>query len=257
MKRAGIAIGMVVVLVVALGGPVSAAERRRTEAAQYRGHSSELECRSRLFDTGLLEEPNRLTCGTANTAHSAALSERTRFRAPSWARSVQISISDDSGDPVGFRVYFDGDTNDHYRFTNSSCVQRATLNLRKNTRRISVARILGGCGALHTTGVVKAAFSSRRTADPSPRNYVSGCGLAGVLGLVGFDSGSCSYRASKAGGYIGVGLWSIEIVRGGETIRVETIGDPPCSQIGFIRAGDRVAVRLVAGYVAAGDNVHC
>lgn len=225
-----------------------------------------MECRSRLFDTGLLEEPNKLVCGTANTAHSGAFSERTRFRAPSWARSVQVSISDDSGDPVGFRVYFDNDAIDDYRFTNSSCAQRATLNLKVNTKRISVARpITSGCGArpaLHTTGVVKATFSSRPAADPSPRAYIGGCSVEGVQAIVsaGFSGSTCTYTASKPGGYVAVavGMWRIEIVRGNDVIELDTVNAPPCSEKGHIRPADRVTAQLFgAGYVGVGDDVHC
>jgi hypothetical protein len=252
MKRAGIATGMVVVLLVALGGPVSAAERGRTDTAQYRGPSFEATCPTPSAG----REAWDLACDGAKTAHAGVFSDRTRFRAPSWARSVRISVADDSGTPVYFRVYFNDDLANGYRFANSTCTDRATLNLRKNTKRISVARIAGGCEGTPTTGSVKAAFSSRQSKHPSPRNYISGCRLTGNP-YVGFDGDSCSYTASKPGGYVGAGVWSIDIVRGNRTLHLEAVRDAHCSQPGFIRRGDQVTLRFLVGYVAAGDDVHC
>jgi hypothetical protein len=92
--------------------------------------------------------------------------------------------------------------------------------------------------------------------------------LAGVSG-VGFSGWSCSYTASKPGGYFAAGAWRIQIVRGEHTIELEAVTDPHCSPTGFIRPGDRVTIArglslvplinagIDAGYVAAGDDVHC
>jgi hypothetical protein len=251
MKRAATAIGIVVLLLATFGTPASAGERRRTQTAQYTGLSWEADCR-----TQRLQEVNSLLCRAAKTAHTAVFSGRTRFRAPSWARSVRVSIKDDSGRPVAFRVYFDKDATNAYRFRNSTCAQRATLNLRRNTKQISIARIEGCAGALPTKGVVAATFSAKRTANPSPRDYVRGCSSIGVSG-VGLGAGGCSYTASKAGGYSGVGYWGIRIVRGNETIELDSLNDPRCAATGFIHAGDLVFADTEAGYVAAGDDVNC
>lgn len=244
MKRVCIAMGITVALLIAgLAGPAEAGERRRTVTAQYRGHS----------------EP-------APIVGSYGTSERTRFSVPPWARSVSVSIHDDSGHPVAFLVYFDKETGDDFRFRNGSCTQRATLNLAKNTGRIFVARPLSpGCGGpfpyvdelgTHTTGVVRATFSSISSRHPSPRNYQAGCGVA-VIATIGFGW-SCTYTASKAGGYVGAGMFSIEIVRGDEVIRVEWT-ERTCAQTGFIKPRDRVTatIGIAGGAVVAGDNAHC
>lgn len=262
MKRVGIATGIIVTLVVTgLGGVADAGERHRTQSAPYKGHSFESDCR--FGGNEVVRDFWELECRQEKAVHDAVFSERSTFAVPTWARSVRVSIRDDSGRPVAFRIYVDKDAFDDYRFTNSTCGQRATLNLGTRTKRVSVARIgpLNNCGAPPTTGTVTATFSSKQSSRPSPRNYVSGCGVAGVSGI-GFGW-SCSYTASKAGGYFGAGMWQIRIVRGGAAIELEALEDPSCSPTGFIRAGDHVTVArtgvpfLDPGYVAAGDNVHC
>lgn len=82
----------------------------------------------------------------------------------------------------------------------------------------------------------------------SPPKSSSGCSTweGGAPG-VGFGGGpSCSYTATKPGGYVGQGGWSVTIKRGETTIEVDHVNDPSCSQTGFIHPGDHVTARLAA-----------
>lgn len=261
MKRICAALAVIFALVAVLAAPASAGEQRRTETVSYTGHSFESDCRFRGNE--VVRDFWELECRQGRAVHDAAFSGRSAFAVPTWARSVRVSIQDDSGRPVAFLIYFDNDAFDDYRFTNTTCGQRATLNLGTRTKRVSVARLAPwtnnyACGTPPTTGTVTAIFSSRPTSNPSPRRYVAGCGIVGVSGI-GIGAGAtCTYTASKAGGYSGAGTWRIQIVRGDRVIELEAVEDPHCSPTGFIRPGDRVTINKgFAGYVTAGDDVHC
>lgn len=54
---------------------------------------------------------------------------------------------------------------------------------------------------------------------------------------------TCSYTATRAGGYEGSGTWSFEIERGGRTLQFDSVRSPSCGS-NVIRPGDHVTARL-------------
>lgn len=261
-----VCVAIVVVGLVAGGvTQASAAERSLTVTDRYEGHSGD----ASDITNCPWGRPLESVCAPVDDAYRVGSSGSSVFRVPTWARSFRVSIRDDSGDRVAFAVYFDEDKRDDFRFANSSCAQRATLNLRSKTGKLRVARPLmfgnacGGAAARHTTGIVTVTFLSVSSTQPSPRLYVGGCSVSGIqaFGSVGFSGPTCSYTASKLGGYTAavVGTWQIQITRGSRVIELGTTsGDMPCGAKGVIRRGDRVTIGMVgAGYVAVGDREEC
>ena len=62
---------------------------------------------------------------------------------------------------------------------------------------------------------------------------------------------SCSYVASRAGGYVGTGNWILEIERNGyvRTLRAES--SPRCGAVGIVQPGDRVKATVRGGVESA------
>lgn len=255
----------IVVVGLAAGGvtQASAAERSQTATDRYEGHSDD----ARDITNCPWGRPLENVCAPVDDAYRIGSSGSSVFRVPSWARSFRVSIRDDSGDRVAFAVYFDDDKGTDFQFANSSCAQHATLNLRSKTGKLRVERPLmfgnacGGAAARHTTGIVTVTFLSAPSTRPSPRLYVGGCSVSGVQAPFissGFSGPTCSYTASKPGGYMAavVGTWQIQITRGDRVIELGTTsGDMPCGAKGVIRGGDRVTIGMVgAGYLGVGDS---
>lgn len=84
------------------------------------------------------------------------------------------------------------------------------------------------------------------------------------VGGAGWDAyPSCSYTASRPGGYVAKGSWRIEITRGGNLLTVESAHAPACAQ-DVIQPGDAVTVYLRKGvnspddwFIAVGANERC
>jgi hypothetical protein len=75
---------------------------------------------------------------------------------------------------------------------------------------------------------------------------------------------TCSYTATRPGGYVARGDWSIEITRNGATFTADSKRNSACADLGFIQPGDQVRAVLKAGansprdwVVRVGDTHHC
>ena len=125
----------------------------------------------------------------------------------------------------------------------------------------------------HRTSTTSA---SRRQAGPAAQTSAppgEGCGASGRSeGNVWLGNGgagyqedpSCSYDATRPGGYRATGRWRIEITRNGITSLFTERDAPPCGAVGVIQPGDRVVARVHAGatdpadwYVHVGPDAHC
>ena len=54
----------------------------------------------------------------------------------------------------------------------------------------------------------------------------------------------CEYRATVAAGYEGSGTWTLDVIRGGQTISLNSVTSPPCMGPGVIQPGDLVRAQL-------------
>lgn len=86
VKRAGIAMGIILVLVAGLQSPASAHERRRTKTVHYTGGPNEWHLFVGSTDAGP---------GTPAV-----------FSTPSWVRSARVLVRDDTDLPVAYKVRF-------------------------------------------------------------------------------------------------------------------------------------------------------
>jgi hypothetical protein len=75
---------------------------------------------------------------------------------------------------------------------------------------------------------------------------------------------SCSYTATRPGGYVARGDWVIEVTRGGATFSADSKKNGDCADLGFIQSGDQVRAVLQAGansptdwFLRVGDAHHC
>ena len=75
----------------------------------------------------------------------------------------------------------------------------------------------------------------------------------GPSGLV--VTGPATYHATRDGGFVGRGGYLITVVGDRGTARYTS--STPCAGTGAIRVGDRVHIRVDAGFVAAGSSHHC
>ena len=75
----------------------------------------------------------------------------------------------------------------------------------------------------------------------------------GPSGLV--TASPATYYATRDGGFVGRGGYLITVVGDRGTTRYTS--STPCAGTGVIRAGDRVHIRVDAGFVAAGSSHHC
>lgn len=70
------------------------------------------------------------------------------------------------------------------------------------------------------------------------------------------DNASCTYEATRAGGYVGQGSWNIIVVRNGRELRYSSVDSPACAPDGFIQPGDRVKADLGAGAGTSGGGLY-
>lgn len=108
-------------------------------------------------------------------------------------------------------------------------------------------------------GAASTDTGSRSVAAPEPvaqpteadAEASEGCAVPDNVEPDNRDPGSCAYRATRSGGYVGGGDWVITIVRAGERLRF-TSRDAPACATGVIEPGDEVYASLGVG--VGGEN---
>jgi hypothetical protein len=112
--------------------------------------------------------------------------------------------------------------------------------------------------AVATTTTTEAATATRGTEGCVVKGYDdSGVNLKEDGSPGGVSAGrepSCTYTATKPGGYVAKGKWRIEIRRGPYDIVVSSAnGDATCASVGFIRPDDVVTVSVLGGVETRDD----